>query len=402
MCEKCRNGHSHEHADYIDHGRRNVMLTGAGLAAGVAFGSVFGSSQVQAQGNDAMAAEKVEAFAFNAPHGPAKAMSITRRAVGPDDVKMDVMFAGICHSDIHTINGDWGRAGPFPLVPGHEIIGKVTAVGSNVSRFKVGDVAGVGCMVDSCGVCENCLNDREQNCLNGTTWTYGAPDKISDGFTYGGYSRKIVVKEHFVVNVPDSLDLSRAAPLMCAGITTYSPMQHWKLEKGQRVGVVGVGGLGHMAVKLGVARGADVTAFTTSEYKIPLIEAMGAKAVLASDTEKMRGMMNSLDLMIAAVPYAFDMQKFINLLKLDATLVNVGQLAQIDGLSGMRMGFGRKSLAGSMIGGMAETQELVNYCAAHNVQPDVEIIRPDQITEAINRVIGKDVKFRFVIDMRAA
>ncbi|WP_119306917.1 NAD(P)-dependent alcohol dehydrogenase [Cohaesibacter haloalkalitolerans] len=402
MCEKCKNGHQHRHHDAIDLGRRDVMLGGAGLAAGVALGSMFGATGAMAQGADPMAAETVEGFGFNAAHGPAKAMSITRRAVGPNDVKMDVLFAGICHSDIHTINGDWGRAGPFPLVPGHEIIGRVTAVGSNVTRFKVGDIGGVGCMVDSCGECENCLAGREQNCLNGTTWTYGAEDKVSGGLTFGGYSRKIVVKDHFVVNVPESLDLSRAAPLMCAGITTYSPMQHWKLEKGQSVGVVGIGGLGHMAVKLAVARGANVTAFTTSEYKMPLIKAMGATPVLDTDAATMGGMMNSLDLMIAAVPYAFDMQKYINLLKLDATLVNVGQLAQIDGLSGMMMGFGRKSLAGSMIGGMAETQEVVNYCAAHNVQPDVEIIRPDQITEAISRVINKDVKFRFVIDMRQA
>nr|WP_321462484.1 NAD(P)-dependent alcohol dehydrogenase [uncultured Cohaesibacter sp.] len=401
MCEKCKNGHAHQH-EMIDLGRRDLLLGSAGLAAGVALGTAFGATEALAQEADPMAVEAVEAFAFSEPNGMAKAMSITRRAVGPNDVKMDVMFAGICHSDIHTINGDWGRAGPFPLVPGHEIIGRVTAVGSNVTRFKVGDIGGVGCMVDSCGECENCLNDREQNCLNGTTWTYGAEDKVLGGQTFGGYSRKIVVKDHFVVNVPDSLDLSRAAPLMCAGITTYSPMQFWKLEKGQRVGVIGIGGLGHMAVKLGVARGADVTAFTTSDYKIPLIEAMGAKAVLASDVDKMRSMMNSFDLMIAAVPYAFDMQKFINLLKLDATLVNVGQLAQIDGLSGMMMGFGRKSLAGSMIGGMAETQELVNYCASHNIQPDVEIIKPEQISEAISRVIDKDVKFRFVIDMRTA
>lgn len=402
MCEKCKNGHVHSHAEEIDHGRRSVMLGGAGLAAGAALGSMFTPPHAMAQGTDPMAAEAVEAFAFNKAHGPATAMSITRRAVGPNDVKMDVLFAGICHSDIHTINGDWGRPEPFPLVPGHEIVGRVTAVDSNVTRFKVGDIGGVGCMVDSCGECENCLNDREQNCLNGPTWTYGAPDQLSGGLTFGGYSRKIVVKDLFVVNVPDSLDISRAAPLMCAGITTYSPMQHWQLEKGQHVGVVGIGGLGHMAVKLAVARGAKVTAFTTSDYKMPLIKAMGATPVLDSDTDTMRGMTNSLDLMIAAVPYAFDMQNYINLLKLDATLVNVGQLAQIDGLSGMMMGFGRKSLAGSMIGGMAETQELVNYCASHNVQPDVEIIQPDQITEAISRVINKDVKFRFVIDMREA
>ncbi|MBT11156.1 MAG: hydroxyacid dehydrogenase [Oceanospirillaceae bacterium] len=329
-------------------------------------------------------------------------MTIPRRQPGPDDIMMDILYAGVCHSDIHTVDGDWGKPA-LPLVPGHEIVGRVTAVGKNVTRFKVGDVGGVGCMVDSCGECENCLNDREQNCLNGTTFTYGSPDKISGGYTYGGYSHKLTVKEHFVVNIPDGMDLSRVAPIMCAGITTFSPMQHWQLKEGQKVGVIGIGGLGHMAVKLGVARGADVVAFTTSPGKVADIKAMGVKdVVLWDDKEAMKRHMASLDLMIATVPEPFNISQFMPLLKLDATLVNVGQLGTIDGLSGMMMAFGRQSVAGSMIGGMKETQEVVNFCAEHNILPDVEMIRPDQIDQAYERVKGKDIKFRFVIDMQNA
>ncbi|NHK28785.1 NAD(P)-dependent alcohol dehydrogenase [Parvularcula flava] len=408
MCNKCDDKHHIAGTAPADPARRNVMRQGAGLAIGAAGGSLLaglGGAAGAAQSStprSSMAEETVEAFGFREAGAPARSMQIQRRAVQADDIKLDILYAGICHSDIHYINGDWNVSGVYPLVPGHEIIGRVTAVGANVTRFKVGDVAGVGCMVNSCGTCENCLADREQNCLNGTTFTYASEDRISGGLTDGGYSRKIVVREHFAVNVPQQLDLARAAPIMCAGITTFSPMQHWKLEQGQRVGVVGVGGLGHMAVKLAVARGADVTAFTTTPGKVPQIEAMGATPVLWDDQQAMQNLGNSFDLMISTVPYPFDIQQFMNLLKLDATLVNVGQLGQIDGLNGMMMGFGRKSLAGSMIGGMAETQEVVNYCAEHNVQPDVELIRPDQINEAISRVVDKDVKFRFVIDMQNA
>jgi len=404
MCNKC--GRDHHSDDIASPERRQILQAGAGMiavpltAGGVTLASI--SDAALAQGGKAMAAEKVRAFGFNAAKGPAAPMEIARRAVGPDDVKMDVLFAGICHSDIHAINADWGL-GHFPLVPGHEIVGRVVAVGKNVTRFKVGDIGGVGCMVGSCGVCENCKNGREQVCLNGTTFTYGSPDKAHGGFTYGGYSRKIVVKEHFVVNVPKGMDLSRVAPIMCAGITTFSPMQHWKLAKDQRVGVIGIGGLGHMAVKLGVARGAEVTAFTTTSGKVPQIKTMGAKeAVLWNDATAMRRLRNSFDFMISTVPEPFEIQQFIDLLKLDATLVNVGQLGTVNGVSGMMMAFGRKSLSGSMIGGMAETQEVVNYCAAHNVLPDVEIIKPDEINNAIARVMNRDIKFRFVIDMRNA
>lgn len=406
MCEKCDTPeHHHDDAqELVAMNRRRILQSGAGVLAAPLLAGAVGLAVTSgaAEAATVTAAENVTAYGFQAVKGHAHKITLPRRAVGPDDVKMDVLYAGICHSDIHTIDGDWGPA-HYPLVPGHEIIGRVTAIGRNVTRFKVGDIGGVGCMVDSCGECENCLDDREQNCLKGTTFTYGAPDKVLGGVTYGGYSKKIVVKEHFVVSVPKRIDISRAAPIMCAGITTFSPMQHWRLEKDQRVGVVGIGGLGHMAVKLGVARGAEVTAFTTTAAKIPQIKKMGAKdAILWSDKDAMQRLRGHFDLMITTVPESYAMQPFINMLKLDATYVNVGQLGQIDGISGMALAFGRQSLAGSMIGGMAETQQVMDYCVTHNVLPDVEVIRPDQIDEAIARIKNKDIKFRFVIDMQGA
>lgn len=328
-------------------------------------------------------------------------MTIERREMRPSDVVIEILYAGICHSDIHQVDNDWRRS-PLPLVPGHEIVGRVEAVGRDVTRFRVGDAVGVGCMVDSCGTCANCRADREQNCLRGTTFTYGSQDKVSGGFTQGGYAKRIVVTERFVIRIPDGLDLSRAAPIMCAGITTFSPMQHWKLRKGQHIGVVGVGGLGHMAIKLAVARGASVTAFTTSAGKLDSIKAMGATPVLWSDQAALERLGASLDLVITTVPEPFSIGRFMRLLKLDATLINVGQLGTIDGLSGMAMGFGRQSLAGSMIGGIAETQQVVDYCAKHQVLPDVEIINPDQINEAYARVKAKDIKYRFVVAMQGA
>jgi uncharacterized zinc-type alcohol dehydrogenase-like protein len=287
-------------------------------------------------------------------------------------------------------------------VPGHEIVGRVRAVGPAVTRFRVGDAAGVGCMVDSCGTCESCLADREQNCVNGTTFTYDSDDRVSGGPTYGGYSDRIVVSDRFVIRIPPGAALAAMTPVLCAGITTFSPMQHWKLEPGQRLGVVGLGGLGHMAVKLGVARKADVTVFTTSPGKVADAKRLGAReAVLWSDRDAMKRLANHFDLIISTVPQPYAMQPFMNLLKLDATLVNVGALGQLEGLSGMAMGFGRKSLAGSMIGGIAETQRVVDYCAARNIKADVELIRPEDIGRAYERVVNKDVRYRFVIDLSA-
>jgi uncharacterized zinc-type alcohol dehydrogenase-like protein len=318
-------------------------------------------------------------------------------------VLIDVLYCGICHSDIHAVHGDWGSPN-YPRVPGHEIIGRVAGVGNAVTKFRVGDIAGVGCMVDSCGECENCLADREQNCLNGTTFTYDAPDKVSGGYTYGGYSERLVVTERFAIRIPPGVNLAATAPLLCAGITTFSPMQHWRLEPGQRVGIIGMGGLGHVAVKLAVARRADVTIFTTTQSKIADAKRFGAReAVLSSDEAAMARLANHFELLISTVPYSYRMQPFMNLLKLDGTLVNVGLLLNLEGtdLSGMLMGFGRKSLAGSMIGGIAETQEVIDYCAARNITADIELIRPDQISQAYERVVNKDVRYRFVIDLTA-
>jgi alcohol dehydrogenase (NADP+) len=386
-----------------DHTRRAVLASSAVAAVALSLKGTAMAAETapSAAQTAAIGPEQVRAYAFHQAHGHAAPIDITRRAVGPDDVKMEILYAGICHSDLHAINSDWGPS-TYPVVPGHEIVGRVTAVGANVTRFKEGDIGGVGCMVDSCGHCQYCEADREQICENGTTFTYGAPDKVSGGLTYGGYSTGIVVKEHFVVSVPDGMDLSRVAPIMCAGITTFSPLQHWNPEPGQKVGVVGIGGLGHMAVKLAVARGAQVFAFTTTPAKIEAIRAMGAVPVLSTDAEAMAAHRNSLDLAIATVPDNYDMKPFMDLLKVDTTLVNVGQLGEVGGLSGMMMAFQRKSLAGSMIGGMAETQEVVNFCAEHDILPDVEVIRPDQIDDAIARIMDKDIQFRFVIDMTQA
>lgn len=325
-----------------------------------------------------------------------------RRDPRSDDVVIDVLYSGICHSDIHQARNEWPSTLPtlYPCIPGHEIIGRVQAVGSGVTKFKVGDIGGVGCMVDSCGTCENCLVDREQNCVNGATFTYNSPDAASGGHTFGGYADKIVVKEHFVIRIPPGADLAATAPLLCAGITTFSPMQHWKLSAGQRVGIIGLGGLGHMAVKLAAARKADVTVFTTSPGKLADAKRLGAReAVLWSDTESMKRLAGKLDLMISTVPDTYPMQPFMEVLKLDGTLINVGALNQLEGPIGMALAFGRKSLAGSVIGGIAETQEVVDYCTARNIQADIELIRPDRINQAFDRVKKKEVRYRFVIDM---
>jgi len=276
-------------------------------------------------------------------------------------------------------------------------------VGSAVSKFKVGDIGGVGCMVNSCGTCNNCLADREQNCLNGATFTYNSQDNVLGGHTFGGYSDKMVVAEHFVIRIPPGVDLAAIAPLLCASITTFSPMRHWRVTPGQRVGVIGLGGLGHMAVKLAAARQAEVTVFTTSSGKTEDARRLGAReAVLWTDAAAMKRFTNYFDLMITTVPKSYPMQPFMDMLKLDATLVNVGALNSLKSLEGMSLAFGRKSLAGSLIGGIAETQEVIDYCTARNIKADIELIRPDQITEAFTRVENKDIRYRFVIDFASS
>lgn len=398
MCEACGNLNGQKHASLPR--REFLKKSGATvLAAGAVVGASSSNSRAQATPPIGKEPFETRAYAAKSKTSGFAPITIVRRALGAQDVLLDILYVGICHSDIHAVHSDWG-ATHYPVVPGHEIIGRVIAVGADVTKFKVGDIGGVGCMVDSCGTCENCLDEREQNCLNGTTFTYDSPDKISGGFTFGGYSERIVVNERFVIRIPPKVHLAAYAPLLCAGITTFSPMRHWNLEKNQQFAVVGLGGLGHMALKLAHAMRADVTVFTTTEGKIADAKRLGAKeAYLWSDKEAFGRLANSFDLMISTVPVSYPMQPFMNLLKLDATLVNVGALGELTGgLSGMANGFGRKSLAGSMIGGIAETQEVIDYCAARHIEADIELIKPDEIDRAYERVMAKDVRYRFVID----
>ncbi len=369
MCDACDNpAHSAPgHHDFRP-GRRALLIGGVSIAA--AAPALLAGTAAQAQEAAAEVGSgpwNSRALATTDMSGTFSEITVERRALGPKDVLLEVLYSGICHSDVHTVRGDWGTPA-FPCVPGHEIVGRVLAVGSAVTKFRVGDIGGVGCMVDACGTCENCLNDREQICLNGTTFTYGSQDRTSGGHTFGGYSDRMVVTEKFVIRIPPGMDLPSAAPILCAGVTTFSPIRHWDVESGQRVAVVGLGGLGHMAVKLAVAQRADVTIFTTSPGKIADAARLGAReAVLWDDAAAFARLANSFDLIISTVPYGFGVQPFIDMLKLDHTLVNVG-LGEPRGINTGAMAFGRKSLAGSMIGGIAETQEVIDHCFARNME----------------------------------
>ena len=323
-----------------------------------------------------------------------------RRSVGADDVSIQILYSGICHSDIHVVRNEWKNS-IYPVVPGHEIIGKVTAVGGNVKKFKVGDTVGVGCMVGSCKHCAGCDEGCEQYCENGMTLTYNSPEKETDGVTYGGYSDSIVVNQEFVLRVPASLDIKAAAPLLCAGITTYSPLRHWKVGKNSRVGVVGLGGLGHMAVKLAHAMGANVTMITTSVKKEADARRLGADNVLIStDPAAMKKHADTFDFILNTIPQTHDVNPYIGLLKRDGTMVMVGAVEPIQtGFDCAQMILKRKTIAGSVIGGIKETQEMLDFCAQHNVLPDIEMIPAQKINEAYERMIKNDVKYRFVIDM---
>lgn len=324
-----------------------------------------------------------------------------RRALRQNDVAIEILYSGICHSDLHTVNGDWGPQ-PYPLVPGHEIVGRVIEVGADVKNYAVGDKVAVGCMVDSCQDCDQCDHDEEQYCRNGFTPTYGAPDRISGETTQGGYSKHIVVREEFVLRVPDSLDLARAAPILCAGITTYSPLRTWDIQKGSRVGVIGLGGLGHMAVKLAVAMGAEVTVISRSDSKLAVAQELGAKGILVStDEDAMQKATSSFDLILSTVPSKHDVNIYVPLLDVDATLVLVGQIGPIDEPSTFPLVFGRRRIAGSLIGGIKETQEVLDFCAEHDIHPDCKIIRPDEVNDAFEHLKKGDVAHRFVMDMQS-
>jgi len=342
-----------------------------------------------------------KAYAASAATSPLAPYSFERRDPGPLDVQIDILFCGVCHSDLHTVRNEWGGT-TYPCVPGHEIVGRVTKVGGQVKKFKEGDLAGVGCMVDSCRTCANCVADLEQFCQNGTIFTYNTPDKKRGGFTCGGYSTSIVVDEAFVLRVPKNLDLAATAPLLCAGITTYSPLRHWKVGKGQKVGIVGLGGLGHMGVKLAHAMGADVVLFTTSPGKTKDAIRLGAKDVVVSKNEdEMKKHINSFDFILDTVSAKHDINAYLPLLKRDGTLTLVGAPTEPLPVAAFNLIFQRHQLAGSLIGGIKETQEMLDFCAEHGIVSDIEIIPIQKINEAYERMLKSDVKYRFVIDMKS-
>jgi uncharacterized zinc-type alcohol dehydrogenase-like protein len=323
-----------------------------------------------------------------------------RRLPRPDDVVIEILYCGVCHSDLHQARNDWGRS-LYPMVPGHEIIGRVLSVGAEVTRFKPGDQVGVGCMVDSCQHCAACEHGLEQYCQEIPTYTYNAIDRHDNLPTFGGYSEKIVVSDKFVLNIPDGLDLKGAAPLLCAGITTWSPLRHWQVGKGSKVAVIGLGGLGHMALKLGKALGAQVTLFTRSPGKETDARRLGADmVVLSTDEAQMAAVTGQFDLIIDTVPYVHDLNPYLPSLSLNGTLVLVGFLGGLEPLlNTVPLIMGRKSVAGSVIGGIAETQEMLDFCGKHGITSDIEVIPIQNINEAYERMLKSDVKYRFVIDM---
>jgi alcohol dehydrogenase (NADP+) len=342
---------------------------------------------------------ETKAYAAQNEHTPLAPWTFDRRDVGPHDVQFDITFCGVCHSDLHQIRNDW-FPGIFPMVPGHEIVGRVVKVGDHVKKFKVGDLAGTGCMVDSCRVCENCKNDLEQYCLQGSTYTYNGMERDGKTPTYGGYSNTIVVHEDFVLHVSEKLDLAAVAPLLCAGITTYSPLRHWKVGKGHKLAVLGLGGLGHMAVKFGVAFGAEVTVLSTSPKKEADAKKLGAHHFLVtSDAEQVKAAMGTFDFILDTVSAEHDFNMYLSLLRTDGTHICVGIPPKPAQVAAFSLVAGRKSLAGSGIGGIAETQEMLDYCAEHNIVSDIEMIDMKDIEAAYERMQKGDVRYRFVIDM---
>jgi uncharacterized zinc-type alcohol dehydrogenase-like protein len=324
---------------------------------------------------------------------------ITRREVGPKDVQIAIEFCGVCHTDIHYTKNDWGKSN-YPMVPGHEIVGKVTALGAEVSHLKIGQRVAVGCFVDSCHTCSSCAADMEQYCLNGFTATYNSATQDPGGFTYGGYSKQIVVDKHFVLTVPDNLDLAGAAPLLCAGITTYSPLRHWGIKAGMTVGVIGLGGLGHMGVKLASAMGARVVMITTSPNKGADAMKLGADEVLIStDTAMMEANKHQFDFLLNTIPVPHDYNHYMELLKVEGTMCIVGSVGPTAELNSAPLIFGRRSVAGSLVGGLKETQEMLDFCGKHNIVSEIEVIQISEINEAYERMMKSDVKYRFVIDM---
>ena len=344
---------------------------------------------------------KAKAYSAASATSALASTTIPRRDTTATDVRIEILFCGVCHSDLHTVRNEWSSVMTtvYPVVPGHEIVGRVTGVGAGVTRYKPGDVVGVGCLVDSDHTCPNCRADREQFCP-GAVFTYNGPDRHLGGVTYGGYSESIVVDERFVLRIPANLDLAGVAPLLCAGITTYSPMRHWNVREGRKVGVVGLGGLGHMGVKFARAFGAHVVVFTTSPAKVADALRLGAHEVVNSrDAGEMAKHAGSFDFILDTVSADHDINAYLNLLALDGNLTLVGAPEKPLAVSSFALLFGRRSLSGSLIGGIAETQEMLDFCGAHGITADVEVIPIQRINEAYERLVRSDVKYRFSIDM---
>lgn len=345
-----------------------------------------------------METTNIKAYGTEAADARLHSLHINRRTPTAHDVEIEILYCGICHSDLHAARNEWGGTA-YPIVPGHEIVGKVTKVGDHVKKFKAGDLAAVGCIVDSCRACEYCKEGLEQFCEPGNTIVFGSADKHLGGHTFGGFAETIVVDENYVLHMPEKLDLAAAAPLLCAGITVYSPFKHWKVGPGKKVGIIGIGGLGHMAIKIAKAMDAHVTVFTTSPSKANDAKRLGAdEVVLSTDAEQMK-QPSKLDMILDTVSGNHDVNAYLRLLKADGTLVLVGAPAEPLPVHSYSLIGGRKSFAGSNIGGIAETQEMIDFCAEHNITADIELIHVDQINEAFDRLEKGDVKYRFVIDM---
>lgn len=341
---------------------------------------------------------KTNAYAAQNATTPLSYFNIQRRDVGQHDVQIEILYCGICHSDLHTVRNEW-KGTTYPCVPGHEIIGRVTQTGSHVQRFKVDEVVGVGCMVDSCRTCASCEDDLEQFC-DATTWTFNSPDQKLGGMTFGGYSENIVVDEAFVLHVPKNLDVAAAAPLLCAGITTYSPLRHHGVKEGQKVGIVGLGGLGHMGVKLAKAMGAKVVVFTTSSNKVEDALKLGADEVVNSKSpDEMKKHLNSFHFILDTVSAQHDINAYFVLLKRDGNLTQVGVPAEALSVQVGSLIYGRRNFSGSLIGGIKETQEMLDFCGQHNITAEIELIPIQEVNKAYDRLIKSDVKYRFVIDM---
>lgn len=343
---------------------------------------------------------KTLGYAAQNATSPLAPFNFERRDPGPKDVQIEILYCGVCHSDVHTARNEWKNA-TYPVVPGHEIVGRVMAVGSEVKKFKVGQTVGVGCLVDSCRDCIDCHEGLEQFCANGMIFTYNSPDKHTGKMTYGGYSRHIVVDQHFVLHVSDKLNPAAVAPLLCAGITTYSPLRHWNVKAGQKVGIVGLGGLGHMGVKFSHAFGAHTVLFTTSPGKSEDAKRLGAdEVVISRNPDEMKRHLNSFDFILNTVAASHSLDSYIELLKRDGTMCLVGAPEHPHPSPNiMNLIFRRRQVAGSLIGGLKETQEMLDFCAANGIVSDIEMIRMDEVNEAYERMLKSDVKYRFVIDM---